>query len=616
MGAVSSTFSQLWRVLNGTRKIIVNLVFFLVLALIIIALTSEEEPIVVPDNAILVLNPQGVIVEEKTYVDPVEAFFEETFGGQPENPEVLLSDILESIQRAQADDSIGALLLNLENLRGGGVNKLQAIGAALDEFRQSGKPIIAVGDYYSQSQYYLAAHADKVYLNPLGGVDLQGFGYYQLYFKDMLAKLKVNSHVFKAGAYKSAVEPYTRNDMSDEAREANSELYMALWDAFKDDLTAHRAIEPRLLQGDLEDFMALYEAADADSAAFAMQTKLVDALKTREEIRTELINLSGFDEEKESYKNISFLSYLEATNDAPQLVGSSKPTIALIHARGVIMDGYHKPGIVGGDSTAELLRNARLNENTKAVVLRIDSPGGSGFASEIIRQEVLQLQQAGIPVVASMSTVAASGGYWIAASADEIWAAPTTITGSIGVFGMFFTLEDSLAELGINSDGFRTTEYPQLNPTRELSDSAKQLVQSNIEKFYEDFVSLVAESREMSFDAVHEVAQGRVWTGSKAQELGLVDSLGNLNDAVLAAARLAELDDYRVAPVEPELSAKEMFFKELFGKAAVWLPEPAQQPQRGLVKQSIYRVWREVEMLDKFNDPQGIYALCELCPTD
>lgn len=518
----------------------------MVLALVIIALTSEEDPITVPDNAILVLNPQGVIVEEKTYVDPVEAFFEEALGGQPENPEVLLSDILDSIKRAQTDDSIGALLLNLENLRGGGVNKLQEIGAAIDEFRQSGKPIIAVGDYYSQSQYYLAAHADSVYLNPLGGVDLQGFGYYQLYFKDMLEKLKVNSHVFKAGAYKSAVEPYTRNDMSDEAREANGELYSALWEAFKDDLTAHRAIEPRLLEGDLDDFMQLYKAAESDSAAFALQTQLVDALKTREEIRTELINLSGFDEEQKSYKNITFLNYLEATNGGPQMGGRSQPTIALIHARGVIMDGYHKPGIVGGDSTAELLRKARLNENTKAVVLRIDSPGGSGFASEIIRQEVLQLQQAGIPVVASMSTVAASGGYWIAASADEIWAAPTTITGSIGVFGMFFTLEDSLAELGINSDGFKTTDYPSLDPTRELSDSAKQLVQSNIEKFYEDFVSLVAESREMSFDAVHEVAQGRVWTGSKAQELGLVDSLGNLNDAVVAAARLADLDDYRV----------------------------------------------------------------------
>ncbi|PTC00312.1 signal peptide peptidase SppA, partial [Thalassospira xiamenensis] len=294
------------------------MVFFLVLALVIIALTSEDDPIVVPENAILVLNPQGIVVEEKTHVDPVQKFLDEALGSGPENPEVLLSDIITTIERAQADEDIGALLLDLSGLRGAGVNKLQRIGAALDEFKTSGKPIIASADFYTQSQYYLAAHADSVYLNPLGGVDLQGFGYYQLYFKDMLEKLKVSSHVFKAGAYKSAVEPYTRNDMSDEAREASSELYDALWQAFKDDLMARRDISSELLNGDFEDFLELFAQADADSATFALQTGLVDALKTREELRTELINLSGFDEEKESYKSINYNAYLTATRPAPE----------------------------------------------------------------------------------------------------------------------------------------------------------------------------------------------------------------------------------------------------------------------------------------------------------
>lgn len=616
MGAVTSTFGQLWKVLNGTRKVIVNLVFFFLLIFICILIFSEEDVIEVPDNSVLILNPTGLIVEEKTFVDPFEKFFEEALGANSDNPEVLLTDILTAISRAKSDERIGALYLDLSNLTGAGLNKLQVIGAALDDFRESGKPILTSADYYTQTQYFLAAHADKVYLTPLGGVMLDGFGYYQLYFKDMLEKLKVSSHVFKAGDYKSAVEPYTRTSMSDEAREANSELYGSLWSDFLAGIAAHRDLSPKLTSGKFDDFMEVFESVDADTAQFAIETGLVDELRTREELRAELINLTGFDEDEKSFKQIRFLSYLDATAPMPKLGENKRDKIALVHARGIIMDGTQKAGSIGGDSTAALLREARLDEHTKAVVLRIDSPGGSGFASEVIRQEVLELQKAGIPVIASMSSVAASGGYWIAASADQIWAAPTTITGSIGVFGMFFTIEDSLAEIGVNSDGFKTTEIPGLDITRPLPEGAKVMVQRSIERFYSEFVGMVAEARGMTYEAVNEVAQGRVWTGSKALELGLVDRLGNLDDAVLAAAELAQLDDYEVAPVEPDLSAKDAFMKELFGKASIWLPEQTAAPSKNLVRQSVQRVWNEVKILDQFNDPQGIYLLCDLCPTE
>lgn len=616
MSAVSSFFSQLWRIINGTRKVIINLVFFFILGAVIISISQEEEPITVPENAILVLNPTGVIVEEMTYVDPIDQAINEAFGSQPENPEVLLSDLLDAIERAKTDTNIGAIYLSLEGLYGGGLNKLQAVGRALEDFKTSGKPVIAAADYFTQAQYYLAAHADKVYLNPLGGVDLSGYGNYQLYFKDMLAKLKVSTHVFKAGSYKSAVEPYTRNDMSDEAKEANKVLYDELWNQFKADISAQRELSADLLSGDADRFMALYDAANGDSAQFALNTGLVDELRTREALRSELINLAGYDEEEESYRRINFSRYLDAS--APLPVIGKKPAanqIAVIQARGVIVDGFQKPGMIGGDSTAERLRDARLNENTKAVVLRIDSPGGSGFASEIIRQEVLQLQQAGIPVVASMSSVAASGGYWIAASADEIWAAPTTITGSIGVFGMFFTVEESLAALGINSDGYATTEYPRLDITRALPEREKALLQSSVEKFYRDFVQMVADARGMSFEAVDKVAQGRVWTGIQAQQFGLVDQLGTFEDAIAAAARLANLEEYEVTTVEPEKSAREIFMAELFGESLSLFAPSTTQPA-SMVERTAARVWRELSIIEQFNDPNGIYLLCDVCPTE
>ncbi|WP_417655782.1 signal peptide peptidase SppA [Pseudidiomarina aestuarii] len=617
MSGIRNVFGKLFGFINGIRKVIVNLVFFIVLFVFVGFLMSGEETIEVPTDGILVLNLNGYIVEEETYVDPVDEFFNQALGSGPSIPEVLLSDVIDSIEQAASDERISGIYLNLSSFMGAGMNKLELIGNALSEFRDSGKPIYTYGDYFSQPQYYLAAHADAIYLNPLGGMMFDGMGGNNLYYKDLLDKLKVSTHVFKVGDYKSAVEPYIRNDMSDEAKEANGQLYGELWETYKSRVTALRNIDPRMLSGTMADFQALVAENNNDLAQLTVTTNVVDELKTREAFRTQMIELTGLDDDEKSWKRINHDAYLEAIEQESLVAEENSEdsnSIKVIVARGIIVDGYQKAGMIGGDSTAELLRRARQDESTKAVVLRIDSPGGSGFASEIIRQEVLELQKAGIPVIASMSSVAASGGYWIAASADEIWAAPTTITGSIGVFGTFFTIEDSLAEIGVYSDGVRTTEMPVMDITQPLGDDAKQIIQLSVEKFYTDFVQMVADSREMSYEEVHAVAQGRVWTGTKALEFGLVDQLGDFEDAIAAAAAKADLTEFTVETLTQELSPRQQMLANFFGTAQAWFPLPTVAAKNPL-EAELMRVWSDLQLTTKFNDPNGIYALCELCPT-
>lgn len=611
-----SIFSYLWKIINGTRKVILNLVFFLILAVFLVSLFSGEDPIEVPENGILVLNPNGMLVEEKTWVDPFSQFLNEAMGSSDDIPEVLLSDVVDSIEKAKTDERIGALYLNLQNLYPSGLNKLQVVAEALDDFRTSGKPIISNADYYDQHQYYLAAHADQLYLNPMGGVVFEGLDYTQLYFKDLLDKLKVQPQVFKVGKFKAAVEPFIRNDMSDEAREANEFLYSALWDNFRTDVAAARNINPLVTSGKIDDYMSAFNSANGDMAKMALETNMVDALRTRTEVRNELINLAGYDKEEDTFRHITYDNYLATEMEVPEtLQPTDRSQIAVVVARGQIVNGSQKAGMIGGDSTAKLIREARNNKQTKAIVLRIDSPGGSAFASEIIRQEILQAKEAGIPVVASMSTVAASGGYWIAADADKIVAAPTTITGSIGVFGLLMTLEDSFAAIGIHSDTVSTTEISSLNPLEEMTDYQKNLVQSSVEATYADFLTIVSNARNMSRDDVHEVAQGRIWTGKQAMERGLVDQLGNFDDSVNVAAQLAAIDDYDVKVIQQELSSKEQFFADLFNSTSDYIPTPSVGNEaKHWLMGTLNKVKTETAVLQNFDDPKNVYSYCALCP--
>ena len=602
-----------WSVLNFSRKLFFNLIFIFILVALIIAIASEEGKVEVPKDSALVLNLNGRLVIEKTAVDPFAKFMQEAFEEKEENPEVLLRDVLFAIDNAKHDRRIKALVLDLHGLQQGGLDKLQQVGDALDSFKESEKPIYAIGDYFSQDQYYLAAHADHLYMNPMGWMILDGYGRYRLYFKSMLEKLKATTHVFRVGTFKSAIEPFIRDDMSDAAKQANQAWLDALWSQYKADVAAARGMDIANFDEKLDSFLAKFSKVGGDFAQYAVDNNWVDGLRNREEVRSELTALVGEDKSARGYKHINFKQYLQVINGPYLPVHKDTNHVGIVVASGTILNGTQKAGTIGGDSTAALLRKARLDDTVKAVVLYVDSPGGSAFASEVIRQEVENIKAAGKPLVVSMSTYAASGGYWISAGADEIWAAPSTITGSIGIFGMFMTYENTLDYLGVHADGVGTTEFAGMSPVRALDPRIGEVIQRNIEHGYNQFIELVANEREMDKAAVDKIAQGRVWIGQTALELGLVDKLGYLDDAISAAAERAGLDQYDTKYVQRDLSPKEQFWNEFFGVASVWFGEALKSQSDGELMGLVKQLVAEFDVFAKFNDPRGAYAFCLPC---
>ncbi|MBA6390904.1 signal peptide peptidase SppA [Colwellia sp. BRX10-3] len=606
----------LFSLLNTSRKIIINLVFFTVLIIFIIAINSDEENIDVKPGSALVLNIRGDIVEQKHDIDPMDAFISQALEQPDTAPEVLLADILAVIKHAETDDRISMMVLDLKNMQGSGITKLRDVANALTQFKNSGKKIIAIGEHYSQNQYYLASYADEVWLNPNGWMLLDGYGRYQLYFKSALEKLSISQHVFRVGTYKSAVEPYIRDNMSDAAKEANQLWLTDLWQQYKTDVAQQRNFSISNFDEDVDVLVKKLKAAKGSVAEYALTNNWVDALKTREQISNDLINTVGSDGEK-SFKNIAFNDYLTVINSKISLQSANADKVAIIVAKGTILDGKQKPGNIGGTSTAALLREARDNKDVKAVVLRVDSPGGSAYASEIIRQEVELLKAAGKPVVASMGTYAASGGYWISAPADKIYASRTTITGSIGIFGFFMTFENTLSKMGIHTDGVGTTDIAGFGLTRELTPGMANIVQLNIERGYRDFIELVANNRNMTTEEVDAIAQGRVWSGSKALELGLVDALGNIDNAIEAAAELANLANYDTLLIEKEKSPRALFLQSLLGQALILFGQPStiDYSENSLTK-IISTLSLELKQLAQLNDPQGIYSFCLACEVE
>ncbi|TDF41335.1 signal peptide peptidase SppA [Alteromonadaceae bacterium M269] len=606
-------FIGIWSALNFTRKAFFNLIFIGIVIAIIAGLMSDEGKVTIPSESALILNLQGNVVIQKVAVSPLDEFLEEALEQQNENPEVLLQDVIYAIENAQQDRRIKAIVLNLQGLGSAGLDKLQQIGDALDRFKSSGKPVYAIGDYYTQNQYYLASRADHIYLNPEGFMMLEGYSRYRLYYKEALAKLKASTHIFRVGTYKSAIEPYIRDDMSDAAKESNLAWLTALWDVYKTDVAKARNMEVSNFDESLEEFNAKFDQANGDYALYAKQNGWVDELKTRDQVREELAELVGKSKSRLGYQNISYRNYLKVIKPPIPLPNNSLQNVGIVVAKGTILNGNQKAGTIGGDSTAHMLRRARLDNSIKAVVLYVDSPGGSAFASEIIRQEIELLKEAGKPVVAAMSTYAASGGYWISASADQIWASPATITGSIGIFGMFMTFENTLDYLGVHTDGIGTTDIGGISPTLGLKPQMANIIQRSIEHGYDEFITLVAEERDMTKEAVDQIAQGRVWIGQTAKELGLVDELGNLDDATKAAAKLANLEKYDTKYIEQTLSPREKFWQEVFGVASVWFSDiyfdSNDEKLLGIFKQ----VAQEFNSIAQLNDPKGVYALCFYC---
>ncbi|MBT4503233.1 MAG: signal peptide peptidase SppA [Gemmatimonadetes bacterium] len=604
-GIIRRTLYFMWRVVDVTRRLVFNLLFlfFLMIFLMVLLVGEEEE---VPEGAALVLAPEGEIVEQLSYVPPAVLLLRE--GVEEEvKEETLLRDLIDAIELAREDERIGALVLDLDQLTRAGLSKLQEIGAALERFRESGKPVVASGDFFTQGQYYLAAHASEVYLHPMGGVLLYGYGTYPTYMKSALERLLVRVHAFKVGSYKTALEPFLRDDMSDEAREANLAWLEVLWAAYRKDVTIQRALPEGVVDGYVNDMVEHLDQAEGDVGQMALDLGLVDDLKTRSQVRRRLVELVGAG--RDGFRQIRHDRYLELARPASELASLMRSKVGVVVGRGMIVDGKRRAGQIGGDTLAGLLKRAREDGTIRAVVLRIDSGGGSAFASEVIRQEVLLMREAGKPVVASMSSVAASGGYWMAAPADEIWAAPTTITGSIGIFGAMATFERSLDAIGVHADGVGTTDLAgSFDPRRPLNPLVAGVMQRVVERGYGRFLEIVAEGRGMSMEEVAEVAEGRVWAGETAQRLGLVDGLGGLEEAIAAAAQRAGLEDYDVTYVEREPTPREQLITMLASQA------------RGLFGETGYAALKafdgivgELDIIGLMNDPQGAYAWCLAC---
>ncbi|ELB2007141.1 TPA: signal peptide peptidase SppA [Vibrio parahaemolyticus] len=602
-------FKGIWKSITFIRLALANLIFLLMIAVFYFAFTytGEGRPVIEKESA-LVMNLSGPIVEQRRYVNPMDSVAGSLLGNEMPKENVLF-DIVDTIRYAKDDAKVSGLVLALRDLPETNLTKLRYIAKALNEFKASGKPVYAVGDFYNQSQYYLASYADKVYMAPDGGVLIKGYSAYSMYYKTLLEKLDVSTHVFRVGTYKSAIEPFIRDDMSDAAKESATRWVTQLWSAFVDDVTTNRNINAKVLNPTMEELLTEMKSVDGDLAQLAVKMGLIDELATRQDIRTLFAKEFGSDG-KDSYNAISYYDYLATIRPDYTLANHD---IAVVVASGAIMDGQQPRGTVGGDTVASLLRQARNDEKVKAVVLRVDSPGGSAFASEVIRNEVEALKKAGKPVVVSMSSLAASGGYWISMSADKIVAQPTTLTGSIGIFSVITTFEKGFSKLGINTDGVGTSPFSGDGITTGLSEGASQAFQLGIEHGYKRFISLVGSNRDMTVEEVDKVAQGRVWTGQDALSFGLVDQMGDFDDAVELAAKLANVTDYGIYWVEEPLSPTELFLQEFMNQVKVSLGVDA----TSLLPKSLQPVAQQFEqdasLLQSFNDPKGQYAFCLNC---
>ena len=611
MKTLVEAFALFWRGLDQARRLVVNLLFILLVFVLLAWLLADERP-KVPDRTALVVDPAGALVEQ-LYGTPDERAVLKLLGRH--RPESLVRTLRQAIGAAGEDERVQALYLDLNRLGGAGLSTLQTLRRDLEEFKETGKPVLAAADVYSQSRYYLAASADEIMVHPMGLVWLPGFSSYRNYYKEALDRFEVDWNVFRVGEYKSAVEPYMRGEMSPEARQNRRQWLEELWEVYRTDLSAARGLSVDAISAYSNDFHRKLGVHAGNAATVAAAEGLVDHVVNRDEVRGRLIEIVGEDEQSHSYHRIDYLTYLEAIDRASE---QSENVVAVVVAKGAIYNGRRPPGSIGGDSTAELIRRARNDDAVKALVLRVDSPGGSSFASEIIRREIEVTRAAGKPVVVSMGSVAASGGYWISMSADQIWAHPTTITGSIGIYAMAPTFQRTLGKLGIRNDGLGTGPFAgTLRPDRGLPDEAKEAMQLGIEAGYQDFIGRVAAERGMTVEEVDRVAQGQVWTGARARDLGLVDELGGLDEALEAAAEMAAVsDDYRVAYVEHKAGTTSRVLAALLEGAAKRTEDWAlwrsifSNPGLGLDA-----LLDEITGLDDFGDPAGLNAYC-FCATE
>lgn len=604
-------------IIQGLIGLVVMLLFVGVLVSVAngVAGNKDKVSVSIPSEAALVLDPNGVLVEQAEQVDPFAALIEEAYGiDEPRQIEV--HDIVRVLRKAKDDERIKGLVLDLRKLeiQASSASKAHYLANEIAAFKESGKKVIAVGDYYSQAQYLIAANADEVYMNDYGNIFIYGYGRYKAYIRGLLEKLKITGHVFRVGTFKSAVEPYMRDDMSEQAKQANRAYLGVLWRDYGRTIEAARGLDEGAIDNYANNFGTLLEAVGGDLGKAALDYGLVDGLKSRADIHEMLVKEYGQSKDGKSFKHVGYKRYLTSI-DGPS--DDDDPNVAIVTAAGVIVDGEAPAGqAAGGDTIAALLEKAREDDDVKAVVLRVDSPGGSVFASDIIRDELLAIKAAGKPVVASMGSLAASGGYWISASADEIWAAPTTITGSIGIFGFFMTFENAASEWGVFTDGVGTTDLSPILATGlgPLPDNIRDIIQQSVEHGYDRFLTIVGEGRGLDKAYVDSVGQGRVWIGESALELRLVDKIGGVDAAIAAAAERAGLEKYDVVEMVEKKTPFERLISSMSSRAIAMTGLGDQRARRaGLLRKLVRDAEKQADFFSAFNDPNAAYARCLVC---
>ncbi|AVE48158.1 signal peptide peptidase SppA [Serratia marcescens] len=607
---IAGIFRWTWRLLNFIRELILNL--FLVLLILVgvgIYLSFQSSSTTTaPARGALLVDLSGVVVDQPSVNNRVRQWGRELLGASSSRlQENSLFDVVDSIRKAKDDKNITGMVLQLNDFVGADQPSLRYIGKALREFRDSGKPIFAIGDSYNQTQYFLASYANKVYLSPQGAVDLHGFATNNLYYKSLLDMLKVTTNIFRVGTYKSAVEPLIRDDMSPAAREADSRWIGGLWQNYLETVAANRQLTPQQLFPGAAGVLSGMQAAGGDTARYALDNKLVDELASRTAIENQLVKTFGWDKQANDFNAISIYDY------QPKPDANQGGKIAVVFANGAIMDGPQTPGNVGGDTTAAELRQARLDPAIKAVVFRVNSPGGSVSASEVIRSELAAVRAAGKPVVVSMGGMAASGGYWVSTPADYIIASPSTLTGSIGIFGIINTYEKTLDTLGVHTDGVATSPLADIAVTKALPQEFSQMMQLNIENGYKNFLDLVAKSRKMTSQQVDQIAQGHVWLGSDAKANGLVDQLGDFDDAVKKAAELAKLQQWQLNWFVDTPSLSDMVLSQFGVSVHAMLPAAIQAMLPAPLASVANAVKEQPGLFNNLNDPQNRYAICLTC---
>ena len=610
---VTRVFGFIWRLLQGLVKSLQVIIFLVFAAIIVSALSNlSGGGITVPESAALVVAPSGSLVEQSEG----EALDRALIEMQDGSDQTVVRHVVDSLRYAAEDDRIKVVVLMPGLLEGGGLSKLQAIGAALDEFRASGKRVISMADGYSQAQYYLASRADEIYMHDFGFVLIEGFGYFKPYFADAIEKLQVDVNVFRVGEFKSFVEPYLRNDMSDEDKVAAKRWLGSLWEVYNRDVIEARSIEAQVFDRYVNNLPEVLRESNGDAAQAALDIGLLDGLKSHQDFRKYVIDIVGVNaDQADTFEQIDYFSYLTAMEFSGEAEAADEPKVAVIVASGEIVDGEASPGTIGSMTLTDLIRQAANDDSVAAIVLQVDSPGGSMFASEVVYDQLQEVRAMGKPLVASMGTYAASGGYYISMATDEIWAAETTISGSIGVGAMFPTVQRGLATLGVTVDGFGTTPMSgQLTPFRELGDQARELMDVSVHSAYDVFINKVAEARSMDVGRVDDVAQGRVWIGTDALELGLVDKLGGIDDAIASAAARAGLEEdaYGIFYVERELSFAERLLLQYARILGLLLSvvDGGDSGLSGLMNRLGIDMNGSIAVLDTWNDPRGIYYHC------